>query len=828
MVVIDSQEWSGYKGGTVLASQPEDELGAALPVNLVYRALGSWKWYSANGHSSTSSGAATLPPQLTTPESSDNILDPADLQFFTNIQKDIKQVEKASTDLHDYETQIVKQVKEASEKVTIGAKGPITRNEKKDVHDDLVVLKKNVMKLMQKIPPMPKDAHGKLRINDPAHRRKRKEQEIQDKLPHLSKGETLALSPEFKDFKALYDGLSSNQKLCLLCFSAFPEKEIIKKRFMFYWWTAEGFLAPVKNSETTGEELAKTAEELASEVFSELVAKGFIEPISEKRTLDCLINEYEMHPFVRAAVIELARRAKFFDFDVEGKLTGNVSSCRECLLGGEKLKGSKESVQNIHMLFNVDQDILDFEKPDLFLMMKNINILCLGRWQTSQRHHIEVEDTKFLEGLKNMKHLKFLSLQGISQIMDLPSSISGLTNLTILDIKACPNLEKIPSEIGLLKSLTHLDMSECYLLVNMPKEISTLMELEVLKGFVVGDSETDSCTLGHLADLPKLRKLGIFTGKNSFPSALELIELNQLKELRNLTIEWGRDPSKNSNPVHEGNNGESNNTGNEVDSRVACAKLNCFRKTTPVNSDADARPFLPTKLEKLDLECFPKTYAPDWLKADKLENLKRLYIRGGTLRDLGQFPFPENCKWKVEILRLKFLNGLEMDWRGLMELFPKLDYLEKVALSCYPEQSLAPFWTVTHNRTGTDIGYRFRDQNSDILPALPRCHLESALYHLLFLSDISAATFTNHLVRGKDPIFRNERSVLEVTRFSRPQPTSAAMVEAPRVEVKASFARLVFLCRVNFFQTSSMVVDTTIAPRITPYAISQVFAGLRM
>ncbi|XP_058202787.1 disease resistance RPP13-like protein 4 [Rhododendron vialii] len=292
----------------------------------------------------------------------------------------------------------------------------------------------------------------------------------------------LARSSEFQDFKALYAGLGDKQKVCLLCFSAFPEKEIIKKTFMFYWWTGEGFVAPVKGTE-------KTAEELANDVFSELMAKGFIEPISEKRTSDW------------------------------GKHTGNFSSSyRVCLLAGEKLKG--EGMDNVHMLFNVDHKILDFEKPELFAMMKNSNLLCLGRWQTSQRHHIEVEDTKFLKGLKNMKHLMFLSLQRISQIMDLPTSVSNLMNITILDISACPNLEKIPGEIGLLKSLTHLDMSECYLLVNMPKEISTLLELEVLKGFVVENlegKEKDSCTLEDLADLPKLRKLSIFTGRKDFP-----------------------------------------------------------------------------------------------------------------------------------------------------------------------------------------------------------------------------------------------------------------------------------------------------------------------
>ncbi|KAH7859024.1 hypothetical protein Vadar_030540 [Vaccinium darrowii] len=78
----------------------------------------------------------------------------------------------------------------------------------------------------------------------------------------------------------------------------------------------------------------------------------------------------------------------------------------------------------------------------------------------------------------------------------------------------------------------------------MLKEISTLLELEVLKGFVVGNlegKEKDTCTLEDLADLPKLRKLRIFTGRKDFPKDSELRNLSRFKKLLTLTIEWGGD-----------------------------------------------------------------------------------------------------------------------------------------------------------------------------------------------------------------------------------------------------------------------------------------------
>ncbi|KAH7853538.1 hypothetical protein Vadar_003734 [Vaccinium darrowii] len=90
------------------------------------------------------------------------------------------------------------------------------------------------------------------------------------------------------------------------------KKEIIKKRFMFDWWIEEDFVVLVTDSE-------QTAEELANYVFSELLAKGFIESFSEKCTLDCLVNKCRVNPIVCAALIALARKAKFFDFDDEGR-----------------------------------------------------------------------------------------------------------------------------------------------------------------------------------------------------------------------------------------------------------------------------------------------------------------------------------------------------------------------------------------------------------------------------------------------------------------------------------------------------------------------------
>ncbi|KAA8520028.1 hypothetical protein F0562_014298 [Nyssa sinensis] len=87
--------------------------------------------------------------------------------------------------------------------------------------------------------------------------------------------------PTFEhSFQVLHNGLKTELKLCLLCFSMFPEDVIIKKRLMIYWWIGKGFVSqtpalctdPSPRVKKTGEELGndptprvrKTDEELGN------------------------------------------------------------------------------------------------------------------------------------------------------------------------------------------------------------------------------------------------------------------------------------------------------------------------------------------------------------------------------------------------------------------------------------------------------------------------------------------------------------------------------------------------------------------------------------
>lgn len=93
------------------------------------------------------------------------------------------------------------------------------------------------------------------------------------------------------------------------------------------------------------------------------------------------------------------------------------------------------------------------------------------------------------------------------------------------------------------------------------------------------------------------------------------------------------------------------------------------------NAEPKPKEIFPS-LEKLNLQCYPKEEAPDWLKPQNMKKLKKLYFAGGKLHTLNTVQ--GNRAWTVETLRLKYLEGLKTSCEELPALFPKLIYLEKV------------------------------------------------------------------------------------------------------------------------------------------------------
>ncbi|CAL8145775.1 unnamed protein product [Prunus armeniaca] len=466
-----------------------------------------------------------------------------------------------------------------------------------------------------------------------------------------------AESSTFKEIEAVYNRLDVTLKLCFLCFSVFPENAVIKKKVLVHWWVGEGFIDTLGTSD-------KTSEDTANKFFNDFIEKGLIKPVYKKRRPSA--DSCSMDPSVRYAAIKLAKRAGFFSFDSNGNPTEDFTcSRRACLVKTEEGSSVHElpyrlEQEKVQSIINVNEPNLDF-RPEWFSKMKYVAVLQLGRWESSAKHFIQVEDSAFLKGLKNMRHLRYLSLRGVSRITELPASICKLSNLKILNLNGCVDLEQLPQGIGSLNNLTYLDMYECCLISHMPKGLALLSQLRVLKGFVIGEPRPGGnyCKLADLSGLENLRKLSIHVDKTSDAAKRELFSLAEFKKLKSLSVSWSR--------LYD----------TRAKFKLRSLSISWSRLyDTPKNPLMMAPvpvPLVKLPLVKLNLHYFPGSNIPNWLIQWELNNLKKLHISGGSLSNLRH---REEGNWAVETVRLKFLEKLQMDWRKLQELFPSLTYLE--------------------------------------------------------------------------------------------------------------------------------------------------------
>ncbi|XP_027926693.1 uncharacterized protein LOC114183764 [Vigna unguiculata] len=410
-----------------------------------------------------------------------------------------------------------------------------------------------------------------------------------------------------------YYRLSLPSRFCLLSLQIFPENAVIRKRNAINFWIGEGLIT---NTEK------KTAEEMGEDVIDDLLKCKVIVRYGNEKS-------------------PLVKKFQILSGDLrhlEPNLDGDFDYIRPSSL---QLDSKKVTVGGVHSknvtirnIFNIGASYLNF-RPQWTTELRNLEVLQLGRWQDSALHHIEVGSQEFLKDLRYLKELKYLSLRGISRIFEVPSSIAELEKLLILDVKACHNLERLPDDISSMKSLTHLIMSDCCLLEGMPKGIEKLRNLEVVKGFLISTSEKTPCRISDLVNLEKLRRLSILIGSEAEIRDGEFESLKDFLALENLKISWS-----------------------VSDPKYAKIKV-----------------FLPLRLKKLHLECFPGkslqeyfTFMPSaWFGSTSTE----LNITGGKLERMVDIQW-----WRVDILRLKYLKQMNIEVDDLKAMFPLLKYVE--------------------------------------------------------------------------------------------------------------------------------------------------------
>lgn len=155
-----------------------------------------------------------------------------------------------------------------------------------------------------------------------------------------------------------YYNLDIQLKLCLLCFSIFPENSIISKRAMIHWWIGEGLVEATKS---------QTAEDIGKDCFERLITVEMIEPVRHKRIGS--VNQCKLHPWIRRMLITVARQERFVEFDSDGNATWGFSGTHRACLVGEHIQvtetGPLRNQSNpdyLLTIFNVNEQYLQFDK----------------------------------------------------------------------------------------------------------------------------------------------------------------------------------------------------------------------------------------------------------------------------------------------------------------------------------------------------------------------------------------------------------------------------------------------------------------------------------
>jgi hypothetical protein len=240
-----------------------------------------------------------------------------------------------------------------------------------------------------------------------------------------------------KILRSSYDGLTYHLKSCFLYMSIFPRDHDIRYRRLLRRWTAEGYSRATRN---------RSNEKVAEEQFKALLNKSMIQQsktIASGKTGFCKVYNL-MHEIIISKSEE-----ENLVLVLDDHITPHSKDKVRHLVVSENWSREKNDMQNIVDVSHI-RSLTVFGEWRSFFLSKKMRMLRV----------LDLEDA---EGLRDsdlvpigkLRHLKYLSLRGSEEILNLPSSFGNLLNLETLDIRGTW-VTKLPATIGRLQNLKYL------------------------------------------------------------------------------------------------------------------------------------------------------------------------------------------------------------------------------------------------------------------------------------------------------------------------------------------------------------------------------------
>lgn len=327
--------------------------------------------------------------------------------------------------------------------------------------------------------------------------------------------------------KLSYDQLPSPYKECFAYCSLLPKGKEFDKQDLIHLWMAQGFIQPSNNDQL---------EDVGNWYINEFVSRSIFEIVHENHKTE--IVKCRMHDLFH---------------DLAKLVAGN-------LMVNSDASNMSESTRHISIWDQADIR----EDPSLFLNLPklrtlllctklgpHLNVFLLGSTYLRALDLSNMGITSLPNSIGNMTHLRYLNLNGNSELQFLPNSICSLHFLQTLKLSGCRKISTFPRKFSHLVSLRHLVITSPNV---FEKQLGTLTSLRSLtiehcRSLVSLNEVTKNLTLLRTLRIHNCAKLTSLPSSLKNCTALENLEvvncpmmesldvcIENLSSLRSLTI----------------------------------------------------------------------------------------------------------------------------------------------------------------------------------------------------------------------------------------------------------------------------------------------------